>query len=684
MSSPESIRTKPLFVCCGSGPLPTPEGRGWGDPDAFTNRRARGEGLFEQSTLGFVRAWSWLFRVFSGVSQLLLVLLVGLAAARASQVAPDHRAQLEECLQRAQEAQRSGDYRSAMASYREFLTLQPDAAEIRANLGLMQHLVGEYSEAVKTFEEVLRQKPQLFVPNLFLGLDLLRLQQAPKALPYLRRAQQLNPSDKQVTLGLGQTYVALRKYEEANEWYFRATEINPGSVDAWFGLGLTYFDLEQLAVEKLKAIGPDSAYSQMLLAESFEQVGRTADAIKLYQGLFLSHQPMPPCTHAALGFAYVQQSETDPAEKEFQEELERKNGCPLALLGLARVSIERGETANALNYLDDAWKGDRNSVEANVAYMLKGLQIEKVNQLENGANQEADSQAGDTGLARFLLDALRDWRQSQEEIVSGPKPSNLSQHIARLLTPQPSHVDQLLNARRAFYSGDYCTSFKLSGEALKGNPQDLEGWYWRAETSGKLAVDALLQAGSAQPDSPRVHVMLGDAYRVRERYEEAEAEYGMGMQLDPKSYPAHLGLALTFFKETKFQQALPELHKALEISPQDPEANFVTGHILVNQHQYEKALPYLKVALTNKPANAPNVHALIGKIYAVQGRTKDALAEFKQSLQADEDGSYHYQLYELYRKLGDQKSAAAALERSEELREENRLARQRALFGPSP
>jgi len=664
--------------------LLSPEGRGWGAPDAFISRRGRGEGLFAQSALGFVRAWSWFLRTCSGVSHLFLILLVCLSAAHASQVAPEQRAQLEECLRRAQEAQRRGDYRSAAASYREFLTLQPDAAEIRANLGLMQHLLGEYSEAVKTFQEALRQQPPLFVPNLFLGLDLLRLQQPHKALPFLQRAEQLNPGDEQVALALGRVFVALSRHEEANEWYLRATEINAANSDAWFGLGLTYYDLEQMAVEKLKQWGPDSAYSQMLLAESFELQGRTADAIKLYRALFLLSQPIPPCAHAALGFAYVQQSQIDAAEEEFRKERESKSGCPLALLGLARVSIERGETANALKYSDDVWKADPNSVKANVAYLLKGLQLEKVNQLENGANQLANNQSSDTGLALFLLDTLREWRQCPEEVASGPKPPNLSGPGAKPVAPQPFLVDQLLTARRAFYSGDYRTSFKLSGEALKGNPQDLEGWYWRAETSGRLAVAALLRAGSAEPNSPRVHVLLGDAYRERQRFEDAKAEYGIAVQLDPKSFPAHLGLALTFFKESKFQQALPELHKSLEMVPQDPEANFVTGHILVNQHQYEKALPYLKVALSNKPANAPNVHALIGKIYAVQGRTADALAEFKQSLQADEDGSYHYQLYELYRKLGDQKAAAAALQESQALREENRQAHRRAIFGPSP
>ena len=207
--------------------------------------------------------------LWHSVRNLLLAFLVCLSTVQALQLPLNRNAQLEDSLLRAQDAQKAGDYRSAAASYQEFLRLQPGAVEIRANLGLMQHLLGEYSEAVSTFQVALRQKPRLFVPNLFLGLDLLRLHQPQKALSYLQRAAQLIPTDEQAMLGLGQAYVALRRYEDANVCYFRATEIKPENADAWYGLGLTYLNIEQLAVEQLKRRGPDSTYGMMLLAESF-------------------------------------------------------------------------------------------------------------------------------------------------------------------------------------------------------------------------------------------------------------------------------------------------------------------------------------------------------------------------------------------------------------------------------
>jgi len=94
-------------------------------------------------------------------------------------------------------------------------------------------------------------------------------------------------------------------------------------------------------------------------------------------------------------------------------------------------------------------------------------------------------------------------------------------------------------------------------------------------------------------------------------------------------------------------------------------------------------LPYLEDGLRGTPPSLPRVHALLGRVYAAEGRVADAVSELKQSLSADNDGSYHYQLYLLYRKEGNWEAAMAALHESEALRK-SRLAKQRALLENAP
>jgi tetratricopeptide (TPR) repeat protein len=59
---------------------------------------------------------------------------------------------------------------------------------------------------------------------------------------------------------------------------------------------------------------------------------------------------------------------------------------------------------------------------------------------------------------------------------------------------------------------------------------------------------------------------------------------------------------------------------------------------------------------------------LLGEAYAAQGNTADAIHELKAALNSDRDGSYHYQIYRLFQKIGDTDAAKAALEKSIELR----------------
>ena len=646
--------------------------------------------------------------LFPRVLILILLSTLFLAVASAGQVPSNSDATLKQLSLQAQEAQRRGDYRGAAVSYQQMLKLRPNQAEVRVNLGLMHHLLGEYSEAIQNFEAALRAKPQLFVPNLFLGLDLLQLRQARRALTYLRRAYEQNPRDEQATLGLGQAYAALREFEKANGWYFRATQINPQSTDARYGLGLTYLNLAQSAAKEMGKADLNSVYSQILLAESILQQGHLGDAITIYRKL-LDAESAPPGLHAALGFAYVRQGEISAAEGEFQAELKDHPGYLLARLGLARVSIGRGDLVGALSELEQAWKADRNFVEANAPHLWLSLDLIRAHEWVRRLRELRASEP-QGALVNFLITTFERWQQnpieastwarkpsprqtsgSHSSYKASPEDRKIATRLysqgdytqcAGRLEPQLNQLplgDLLVLAQCAYYSGDYRASFLASGELVRANPQDAPGLYWRVKAGQKLAISALVRAGLAEPNSARVHVLLAEAYREMDNLKEAVAEYRLAIELKPNDLAAHLGLATTYWRVFDFDKALPELQKVLELNPADPEASYLLGQNLVSRHQYAEAVPYLKNALNGTPSTVPHVHAFLGKVYAAQGQTAKAVGEYKQALAEDHNGSYHYQLYQLYKKLGDQEAATAALQKSEALRR-SQLERERARF----
>lgn len=619
------------------------------------------------------------------------------SATLVAQTAANSRETPENLYGRAQEAQRRGDYRAAAEIYEAILKLEPRLAEVHANLGLMHHLLGEYAAAISDFQAALHEKPQLFVPNLFLGLDLLQVQKPREAVPYFERAHELNPRDEQAVLGLGRAYTELRDLCKARASYDDAVRLNPRNPDAWFGLGLTYVRLEEGDVVRLAKGDLDSPYFQALGAQSLAQQGHLNDAIRKYRKL-VGSQSGPPCLRADLGFALVQQGEFTDARQEFQAELRDHPSCLTARLGLARVAADRGDMTVALGELSQVWQTDRDFLSANAPKLWHGFSTEKIEALERGLK---DTSAPDVpaGLRDALLVALARWRRETVEIFAKETTNSLegsAQPISHLTAQTAAHTraahfysqgrytacreslepflsklvlqDMLLLAQCAYDSGDFRTSFLAGQQAIAIDTQSPAARYWRIKASQILAVNALVQAGLAEPNSPKVHVLLGDVYRDRQNFKEAEAEYRKAIELKPRDAAAHMGLAANFHRASRLDEALPEVKTVLELTPQDPEANYLMAEILVYQHEFAQAEPYAKAALRGDPPRLPRVHALLGKIYASQGRTAEAIAELQQAITDDPDGSFHYQIAMLYKKIGDERAAREALEQSEALR----------------
>jgi tetratricopeptide (TPR) repeat protein len=599
--------------------------------------------------------------------------------------------QVARLFQQAAEAQSRGDFHGAAASYEEVLKLEPHLAGAWMNLGLMHHLSGQYVEAVEQFRAALREDPALPAANLFLGLDLLKLQQPREALVYLQHAERLNPRDGQAAVGLGQGYAALREFQPANDWYYRAAEMNPKDPEAVYGLGITYLDLQKAAASELGAQGTESLYRKRLLAEYFEQEGRLNDAINLYKQILAAH-PKLPGIRSALGFDELRLGQIVPAEAEFRAELASNPGFLLARLGLARTALEpAAPTLQCLQELTHVWKTDGAFFRANFDSFAAEMAPEKASKLEEQIESNAapgidpdvrayisshlkaiqkepvHALAADSGGdAAFAEQGTAVQAISAEELYKQGHYSACAQKLKA--EGQPRHDLLMLLTQCSYYAGDYRTSFVATGKALGTAPQDFEALYWRAASGSKLAIRTLYSAGLTDPNSYRIHLLLGEAYRMMKRYDASESEYHEALRLKPRDRAVSLGLATLFWQEKQFDKALPALQDALAASPHDPEASYLMGDILVARHEYGEAEPYLTVALGAIGKTVFYAHALRGKIFVLQDQTQKAIREYQLALPGDDDGSFHFQISRLYLKAGNQQAAAAALRDSEAIR----------------
>jgi Flp pilus assembly protein TadD len=119
--------------------------------------------------------------------------------------------------------------------------------------------------------------------------------------------------------------------------------------------------------------------------------------------------------------------------------------------------------------------------------------------------------------------------------------------------------------------------------------------------------------------------------------------------------------------QMQFSLALESFDRVISLDPLNAEAHMMRGDALVQLGEMQEALAPLNKSLELNP-ELTHAHVLLGKLYGEQGKLNEALKHLEKGATADKDGSVHYQLFVLYRKLNQPGRAAAALRASQELR----------------
>ena len=599
--------------------------------------------------------------------------------------------EFESLLASAKQAQASGDFAAAAGYYRQAVTLQPEIAELRANLGLMYYQAGKDEQAADAFLQALRLKPGLFVPNFFLGLDYLKLRRFDEAIPHLKSAALANPADPEVQRALGQAYAARGKMRLAIAAYSRAVQLDSENGDGWFHLGVAYLEQVEADARILLARHKDSGSLHALVADTFFEQRAFIQAAEAYKTT-LASSAFPAGMHAAYGFVLLNQHDLPGAEHELNAELASNPGSLAAKLGLARLRLEEDATAQSAKEIAGIWKADAGFLRANTALFSTGLAPSRLSDLQNAL--EKGSTTGEipeevVSLFRNNLPTASTTAFQQPSSITvgtaGQTARNSGATAAALYSSgrYGECADALAGRLRYLQANDlrllascahsiakYQIAFEAAQKLALNPASEAEGLYWETKSAQKLATEALARASQLDSNSPTLHILLGDVYRQRKYYPDAEQEYRKALAIQPENSGALFGLSLTLLADSELDEALRLAERALKKNPDDPEFNAVMGEILSAQHDFSGAEPYLKKALKTKPELIPHVHALLGRVYAETNRTQQAITEMKLGLSDDKDGRLHFQIARLYLKIGDRASAKQAFAVSARLRSE--------------
>jgi len=205
--------------------------------------------------------------------------------------------------------------------------------------------------------------------------------------------------------------------------------------------------------------------------------------------------------------------------------------------------------------------------------------------------------------------------------------------------------------------GEYEAALRgLNGlPAAKRN--SVEASYWRARCYEMLATAAYLRLYQADPNSHRLHQLMGDIEAARGHDGKAVEEYRAAIALKPSLPNLHYSLGHLLWKDLKVPEARVELEAEIALNPHHAGALNDLGDTYLLEHQPDKALPLLERALAADAGNS-DIHRDLGTAYSELKDYRKAEEQFKMAIADDHDGSVHYKLARAYQALGQKEDAA--------------------------
>ena len=648
---------------------------------------------------------------------LLLVLLTTPALESPGQTPPAPTAKdaaIESHFAAAQHAQRDKDYATAEREYQAVLALAPDFAEVHMNLGLVYQLQDRSAEAMTEFRRALKIKPALAGANFFLGVDYCKLGDGAKAIPYLKAALQTEPNRQDIWLWLATAQEISGEIQAEVATLRRALELQPKDVDLLYLLGSAYERLGKQEVAHLEKVAPGSSRCEQLLAESYASSNEWPSAVIHFQNALVA-SPNRAGLHAELGEVLLRAGKVNQAIRDFDEELPQYPGNLRALVrrGEARLIQENVETA--LQDWEKAIAIDVEQTESLLGLREAGFGDSALEQLPDATREKIQKLAGDLqnrnspaahlALA-FLAEQNGNLSQAATEATLAASTarkdapsrscteadinlalergqfSEVTPCVGTLLTSRTSAELRIRAANALLETGEYETALKTLEGLPAADRNSAEASYWRARCYEKLATAAYLRLYQADPNSYRLHQLMGDLEAAKGNDGKAIEEYRAAIALKPSLSNLHYSLGHLLWKDLKVPEARVELEAELALNPRHPGALNDLGDTYLLEHQPDKALPYLVRALAADSGN-PDIHRDLGTAYSELGDYRKAEVDFKIALSNDHDGSVHYKLARVYQALGDKENAAREFAVSTALNREshNKLEKQTERLG---
>jgi len=256
------------------------------------------------------------------------------------------------------------------------------------------------------------------------------------------------------------------------------------------------------------------------------------------------------------------------------------------------------------------------------------------------------------GISYYGLNRFADAEKSlREELVANPKDREARYYLALDLN-------------------SLCGLTEAIGELesiIADDPKDAPALYQLTLYYKAATEQTAHRLNELSPDSVWTHALKAQVLEDNQRIDEAIQEFEAALRKNPGFPGIHFGLGQAYWIKKDSPHAQEQLKLALQEDPEQPLANYYLADLFTDDKQFQEALPHLQITITAYP-QMTRAYFLLGKCYVGTGALQDGLKAFEKALELDPNSKdTHYQLYELYARLGNKTESQRQLAIFEQL-----------------
>ncbi len=560
--------------------------------------------------------------------------------------------------------QKIGKTKEALGFYLQAISIEPNFAEVYANLGYLYAKQKQWSQAIVHYQKAIQVKPELVGVYRQLAKIYQKLQQSEKAQFYLTQAHEIEKRSTKVLssslerqqsstsainsvqsldeyLRQGQLLKQQGELQPALEQYFQAAKLEPR------------IDIYQKIValcEQLELWSEAAKYCQVILKLTNADLGasKTNSQVTPLQTNQQSSKSFAEEAehHYSLGTLHTKKQEWSEAVESYQKAIALNPKMAKAYRDLARAQTQLGDKKQSAEHLLKAISLDNENVSA-AEYLELGKNLVSWGKQQSALTcyrraiaRQPELIAAYLGLGELLVqlgarkEAIACYVESLKYGQDNPL---LYYRLGSLYRLQDQWSQATLCYQRATqYDAKNSAAFHQLGEVL--THQEL----WSE------AIVAYRQAIKLNSDFSWSYNNLGYALIQLEQWSEAVPIYQQAIKLNPQFPWSYYNLAEAYGKLDRWDRAVDFYQQAAKIQPDLPKIKLMLGDALFRRSQQDRevALKHFQLAIQQNPDD-PEVyhHALaidktnlkfylkLGDVLVQSGEIDQAIVTYQMALQ---------------------------------------------------